>query len=75
MRDGLAAVDTNSQDVVDRVIQLIEMQAGNRPVRTLVGVEQFQPINDVALQWQMVVLQNSGFGELMILRRPEPEVG
>jgi len=75
VRDGLAAADTNSQDVIDRVIQLIEMQAGSRPVRTLVGVEQFQPINDVALQWQTVVLQNSGFGELMILRRPEPEVG
>ncbi len=75
VRGALAAADTNSQDVVDRVIQLIEMQAGGRPVRTLVGVKQFQPINDVALQWQTVVLQNSGFGELMILRRPELEVG
>jgi NAD(P)-dependent dehydrogenase (short-subunit alcohol dehydrogenase family) len=75
MRDGLAAVDTNSQDVVDRVIQLIEMQAGSRPVRTLVGAEQFGPVNDVALQWQAVLLQNSGFGELMMLRRPELEAG
>jgi NAD(P)-dependent dehydrogenase (short-subunit alcohol dehydrogenase family) len=75
MRDGLAAVDTNSHDVVDRVIQLIEMQAGSRPVRTLVGAEQFGPVNDVALQWQAVLLQNSGFGELMMLRRPELEAG
>jgi NAD(P)-dependent dehydrogenase (short-subunit alcohol dehydrogenase family) len=74
-RDMLAAADTNSQDVTDRIIQLIEMQAGSRPVRTLVGAEQFSPINDIALQWQTAVLQNLGFGELMKLRRSEPEVG
>lgn len=75
IRDTLAAVDTNSQDVVDRIIQLIEMQAGRRPLRTLVGMEQFQRVNDVALQYQTVVLQNSGFGELMTLRRLGLEVG
>jgi NAD(P)-dependent dehydrogenase (short-subunit alcohol dehydrogenase family) len=75
VRDMLAAADTNSQDVIDRIIQLIEMQAGSRPVRTLVGAEQFSPINDIALQWQTLVLQNFGFGELMKLRRSELEVG
>ena len=68
LQDAIAATNTNSQDVVDCVIQLIEMQAGTRPVRTLVGTEQFQPVNDVALQWQTGLLQNLGFGELMILR-------
>jgi NAD(P)-dependent dehydrogenase (short-subunit alcohol dehydrogenase family) len=75
VRDTLAAADTNSQDVIDRVIQLIEMQAGSRPLRTLVGTEQFRPVNDIALQWQTVVLQNFGFGELVTLRRSELEVG
>jgi NAD(P)-dependent dehydrogenase (short-subunit alcohol dehydrogenase family) len=75
VRDTLTAVDTNSQDVVDCVIQLVEMQAGRRPVRTLVGTEQFRRVNDVALHWQTVVLQNSGFGELMTLRRSELDAG
>jgi NAD(P)-dependent dehydrogenase (short-subunit alcohol dehydrogenase family) len=75
VRDMLAAADTNSQDVIDSVIQLIEMQAGRRPVRTLVGAEQFRPVNDVALQWQTVVLRNFGFGELITLRRSGLEAG
>jgi NAD(P)-dependent dehydrogenase (short-subunit alcohol dehydrogenase family) len=74
VRDAFAAADTNSQDVVEHVIRLIEMQAGTRPVRTLVGLEQFQPVNDVALQWQAAALENFGFGELMTLRRPDHEV-
>jgi len=70
LRDAFTAVDTDSQDVADCVVRLIEMEAGTRPAGTLVGLEQFQPVNDVALQAQTAALQNFGFGELMTLRRP-----
>src|SRR5262249_6899560 len=67
IQNALASAETNSQDVADRVVQLIEMPAGTRPVRTLVGMEQFQPVNDVALQYQTAAMQNFGLGELMTL--------
>src|SRR5262249_57825489 len=74
VRDALASAETNSQDVADRVVQLIEMPAGTRPVRTIVGMEQFQPVNDVALQYQTAAMQNFGLGELMTLRRADRQV-
>jgi NAD(P)-dependent dehydrogenase (short-subunit alcohol dehydrogenase family) len=74
LKHAMNAIDTNSQDVADCVIRLIEMDAGTRPARTLVGLEQIQPLNDVALQWQTAVLEMFGFGELMTLRRPGREV-
>jgi len=74
VRDALASAETNSQDVADRVVQLIEMPAGTRPVRTIVGMEQFQPVNDVALQYQTAAMQNFGFGDLMTLRQADRQV-
>lgn len=74
IQDGLAAAETDSQDVADRVVQLIEMPAGTRPVRTLVGMEQFQPVNDAALQYQTAAMQNFGLGELMTLRQADRQV-
>ena len=71
LRDALAAAAANPQNVADRVVQLIEMPAGMRPARTLVGMEQFQPVNDVALQSQTALMESVGFGELMTLRRAE----
>ena len=55
------------------MVQLIEMPAGSRPVRALVGMEQFQPVNDIALQWQTAAMESFGFSELMRLRRAERE--
>ena len=71
LRDALAAAAANPQNVADRVVQLIETPAGMRPARTLVGMEQFQPVNDVALQSQTALMESVGFGELMTLRRAE----
>src|SRR5271166_3604090 len=73
LRDALAGAAANPQNVADRVVQLIEMPAGMRPARTLVGMEQFQQVNDVALQSQTAVMESVGFGELMTLRRAERE--
>jgi hypothetical protein len=42
-------------------------------VPTLVGREQFQPVNDVALQRQTAAMQGFGFRELKTLRRTECE--
>jgi NAD(P)-dependent dehydrogenase (short-subunit alcohol dehydrogenase family) len=73
LRDAVAGIAANPQDVADRVVQLIEMPGGMRPARTLAGMEQFQPVNDVALQWQTAAMESFGFSELMTLRRPECE--
>jgi hypothetical protein len=73
LRDALAGVAANPQNVADRVVQLIEMPGGMRPARTLVGMEQFQQVNEVALQCQTAVMESFGFGELMTLRRAERE--
>lgn len=67
----LAAAQTNSQDVADRIMQLIEMPAGTRPLRTILGMEQFQAINDVALQIQTAAMHGFGFADLLTLRRTE----
>jgi NAD(P)-dependent dehydrogenase (short-subunit alcohol dehydrogenase family) len=74
--NALASTDTNSQEVADRVVQLIEIPAGTRPVRTLVGafVEQFQAMNDVAVQCETGAMQAFGLAELMNLRRVERKV-
>jgi|SRR2546430_1677132 len=67
--EGLANSQANSQEVTDRVVQLIETPAGSRPVRSLVGsfVEQFQPVNDSAFQMQTAAQQPFGLSELMTL--------
>jgi NAD(P)-dependent dehydrogenase (short-subunit alcohol dehydrogenase family) len=74
VHDALAGTQTNSQEVADRVGQLIEMPVGTRPVRMFVGMEQFQPVNDVALQWQTAAMQAFGLRELMTLYRSEGQV-
>ena len=55
------------------MVQLIEMRGGMRPARTFVGMDQFQPVNDVALQAQTAMMESFGLGELMTLRRAECE--
>jgi NAD(P)-dependent dehydrogenase (short-subunit alcohol dehydrogenase family) len=70
----LAAAQTNSQDVADRIMQLIEMPAGTRPLRTILGMEQFQAINDTALQVQTSAMHAFGFSDLLTLRRAERQV-
>jgi NAD(P)-dependent dehydrogenase (short-subunit alcohol dehydrogenase family) len=74
VRNALASAETNSQDVADRIMQLIEMPAGTRPLRTIVGMEQFQAVNDVGLQVQTAAMQDFGFSDLMTLRRAERQV-
>ena len=70
VRDALASSEGDPQEVADRVVQLIEMSAGSRPLRTLVGAraQAFQPLNEVAQQFQAAALQAFGLGELMSLR-------
>jgi NAD(P)-dependent dehydrogenase (short-subunit alcohol dehydrogenase family) len=70
LMQGIANADTDTQDVADRVTQLIEMAPGSRPLRSLVGrnVERFHPINDVTYEWQTVAMQQFGLGYLMTLR-------
>lgn len=74
--DALASTTNDSQEVADRVAELIEMPAGSRPVRTLVGplAQQCQPINDVALQLQTAAMQAFGVSNLMTLLRAERQV-
>ena len=74
--DGLASNNNNTQEVADRVVELIEMPAGSRPVRSLVGAfaQQCQPVNDVALQLQTGAMQAFGLSDLMTLRRAERQV-
>ena len=74
VKEALSSAQTNSQDVADRILQLIEMPAGTRPVRCFVGMEQFQPVNDVALQYQTAGMQTFGLSELMTLRRTKGQV-
>jgi NAD(P)-dependent dehydrogenase (short-subunit alcohol dehydrogenase family) len=71
LRDAFAGLAGNPQNVADRVVELIEMPGGMRPARTLVGMEQFQPVNDVTLQWQTVAMESLGFSALMKLRRAD----
>jgi len=72
--EALSGAETNSQEVADRIFQLIEMPAGTRPVRCLVGMEQFQSVNDVALQYQTAAMQAFGLAELMTLRQTKRQV-
>jgi NAD(P)-dependent dehydrogenase (short-subunit alcohol dehydrogenase family) len=76
LADALASTTNDSQEVADRVVELIEMPAGTRPVRTLVGplAQQCQPINDVALQLQTGIMQAFGLSDLMTLLRAERQV-
>jgi len=74
--EGLASNNNDVQEVADRVVELIEMPAGSRPVRSLVGTfaQQCQPLNDLALQFQTGALQAFGLSDLMALRRAERQV-
>ncbi|PYY18230.1 MAG: short-chain dehydrogenase/reductase [Acidobacteria bacterium] len=74
--EGLASNNNDVQQVADRVVELIEMPAGSRPVRSLVGTfaQQCQPLNDLALQFQTGALQAFGLSDLMALRRAERQV-
>src|SRR5205807_10435972 len=74
--EGLASNNNDVQEVADRVVELIEMPAGSRPVRSLVGAfaQQCQPVNDVALQLQTGAMQAFGLSDLMTLRRAERQV-
>jgi NAD(P)-dependent dehydrogenase (short-subunit alcohol dehydrogenase family) len=75
VHEALASSRTDPQEVVNRVIEVIEMPAGLRPVRSLVGkfVEQFQPLNDAALQSQTTALQAFGLSDLMTVRGDETQ--
>jgi NAD(P)-dependent dehydrogenase (short-subunit alcohol dehydrogenase family) len=73
LRDAFTGMAGNPQNVADRVVQLIEMPAGMRPARTLEGMEQFQPVNDVTLQWQTVAMEGLGLSELMKLHRADAQ--
>jgi len=74
--DGLSSNNNDAQEVADRVVELIEMPAGSRPVRALVGAfpQQCQPLNDLALTFQTGAMQAFGLSELMTLRRAERQV-
>ena len=74
--DFLASNKNDVQEVADRIVELIEMPAGSRPVRSLVGpfAQQCQPLNDVALQFQTGAMQAFGLSDLMTLRRAERQV-
>ena len=76
LADALAKNSNDSQEVADRVLELIEMPAGSRPLRTLVGklAQQCQPLNDVALQLQTGVMQAFGLNNLMTMLRAERQV-
>ena len=74
--EGLASNNNDVQEVADRVVELIEMPAGSRPIRSLVGTfaQQCQPLNDLALQFQTGAMQAFGLSDLMALRRAESQV-
>ena len=74
--DFLASNKNDVQEVADRILELIEMPAGSRPVRSLVGpfAQQCQPLNDIALQFQTGAMQAFGLSDLMTLRRAERQV-
>ena len=74
--DFLASNKNDAQEVADRVVELIEMPAGSRPVRSLVGAfpQQCQPLNDLALQFQTGAMQAFGLRDLMTLRPAERRV-
>src|SRR5215831_13159407 len=68
---NLASFPSDPQEVVDKLIELIAMPAGSRPVRSLVGdfVKQFQPLNDVALEQQAAAMEAFGMKDLMNFQR------
>lgn len=74
--EGLASFSTDSQEVADKVVELIETPGGSRPARVLVGsfVEQFQPVNDSALEMQIAALESFGLGDLMTFRKVDRQV-
>ena len=67
----LAAPDaSNPQEVAETIAKLIESPTGKRPVRTLlpVAIRGFQPLNDLAEQFQRTVLEMFGVPEPSAIR-------
>jgi len=73
---NLASFPSDPQEVVDKLLELIAMPAGSRPVRSLVGdfVHQFQPLNDSALQNQTAAMEAFGMKDLMTLQGKQRQV-
>lgn len=76
VRESLESFPTDSQEVVDKLIEVMEMPAGSRPVRSLVGdfAQKFQPVNDSALEMQSAAMQAFGMKNLMILQKTQRQV-
>jgi NAD(P)-dependent dehydrogenase (short-subunit alcohol dehydrogenase family) len=74
--DFLASNKNDLQEVADRIVELIEMPVGSRPVRSLVGsfAQQCQPLNDVTLQFQTNAMQAFGLSDLMTLSQAHRQV-
>jgi NAD(P)-dependent dehydrogenase (short-subunit alcohol dehydrogenase family) len=71
-----AALTTSAADaheVADLLVRLIEMPAGQRPFRTLLGpvVDSLQPLNDLSAQLQQGILTSLGMGHLLSVRQVE----
>jgi len=63
----------DAHEVADLLARLIEMPAGQRPFRTLLGpvVDSFQPLNDLSAQLQQGILTSMGMGHLLTVRTVE----
>jgi NAD(P)-dependent dehydrogenase (short-subunit alcohol dehydrogenase family) len=73
----LSALTSSAVDaaaVSDLLVQLVEMPAGQRPFRTLLGpvVTTLQPLNDLSAQLQQGILESLGMGALPTIRVSEP---
>jgi hypothetical protein len=60
--------------VVDAVVRLIEVPAGQRPLRTLIGpvATSLQPVNDAADRAQREILTSKGMGHLLSVASARP---
>jgi len=72
----LESFPSNSQEVIDKLIELIETPAGSRPLRSLVGdlAQKFQGINDSALDMQTAAMDAFGMKDLMSLKKAQRQV-
>jgi len=70
---ALTTSAADAHEVADLLARLIEMPAGQRPFRTLLGpvVDSFQPLNDLSAQLQQGILTSMGMGHLLTVRTVE----
>jgi NAD(P)-dependent dehydrogenase (short-subunit alcohol dehydrogenase family) len=67
---ALTTSAADAREFADLLVKLIEMPAGQRPFRTLLGpvVDSLQPLNDLSAQLQQGMLTSLGMGHLLTVR-------